>query len=400
MTKDPMQNVHWRVGSAACAMLLTIGSAVAEVPTYKVTELLVGPKADNALYSVGRAISKSGQAAIEFGYTTATGFAAARCTKAQCSLIPELNLLSSPATTPWGMNDVGAIAGSSNAGPNTHAFVNDGVSTQDLGGFTEDGCGGCTLDSHGRGINNAGQVTGRASTVSGEMHAFLYQGPVMQDLGTLGGEFSEGLALNDTGDVVGMAHLPGGGQRAFLYRTGVMSDLGTLGGNQSIALAINDSRQIAGCSTLPGETVRQAFRYQQGTMLALPTLGGNDACALGINRSGWVVGYSTLGSDPTARAFVHDGTQLVDLNNRLDPKTGRQWVMLEARAINDKGQIVGTGLHKGVTRAFLLTPMPVHVILRCLSPVAAGLRDPGFVGPARPGCEQEPGQGQGQRTDL
>lgn len=352
-----MQHVQWRLGSLACALGLAAGSAFAEVPVYKVTELLVGPKTDNTLYSIGRAINKSGQTAIEFGYTFGAGFAAARCNKGQCSLVPELQTLGASATTPWGINDAGAVTGSSLIGAATHAYVFDGVTNQDLGSFPEDGCGGCTLDSHGRDVNNLGQVTGRATTLSGAVHAFLVQGPSMQDLGTLGGDYSEGLAVNDKGDVVGMAHLPGGAQRAFLYRNGVMSDLGTLGGDQSAALAINEARQVVGCSTLAGDTVRQAFVYRQGVMQALPSLGGDDSCALGINRNGWVVGYSTPAGAWNRSAFVHDGLQLVDLNTRLDPKTGKNWVMLEARAINDQGLIVGTGQHKGVTRAFLLTPL-------------------------------------------
>lgn len=357
MMKDIMQHVQWRLGSVAVAMLLAAGTAIAEVPVYKVTELLVGPKGDSTLYSIGRAINKSGQTAIEFGYTFGAGFAAARCNKASCSLVPELQTMGASATTPWGINDMSVVTGSSLAGAATHAFLFDGATTQDLGGFPEDGCGGCSLDSHGRDINNLGQVTGRAATMSGAVHAFLKQGTSMLDLGTLGGDHSEGIAVNDKGDVVGMAHLPGGEQRAFLYRNGVMSNLGTLGGSQSAAVAINDSRQVAGCSTLAGDAVRQAFVYSQGVMQALPSLGGDDSCALGINRNGWVVGYSTPIGGTDRRAVVHDGLQLVDLNTRLDPKTGKNWVMLEARAINDSGLIIGTGQHKGTTRAFLLTPV-------------------------------------------
>jgi hypothetical protein len=51
-----------------------------------------------------------------------------------------------------------------------------------------------------------------------------------------------------------------------------------------------------------------------------------------------------------------------DLNDLIDPSAG--WVLREARAINDKGAIVGSGLHNGEPRGFLLKPArrPVLII--------------------------------------
>ena len=61
--------------------------------------------------------------------------------------------------------------------------------------------------SFGRGINDAGQVTGYSITSTGETHAFLYSNGQMMDLGTLGGAGSGGYAINNAGQVTGFHYL-------------------------------------------------------------------------------------------------------------------------------------------------------------------------------------------------
>jgi hypothetical protein len=41
----------------------------------------------------------------------------------------------------------------------------------------------------------------------------------------------------------------------------------------------------------------------------------------------------------------------------LDPVGDAGWTIGSLSAINNAGQIVGTGLHNGQTRAFILTPI-------------------------------------------
>ena len=76
-----------------------------------------------------------------------------------------------------------------------------------------------TGNSYGYDISNAGQVVGQ-SQVAGNaaIHAFLYSGGVMSDLGTLGGTFSQGLGVNNAGQVAGLSNTAGDvAQHAFLY---------------------------------------------------------------------------------------------------------------------------------------------------------------------------------------
>jgi probable HAF family extracellular repeat protein len=84
-----------------------------------------------------------------------------------------------------------------------------------------------------------------------------------------------------------------------------------------------------------------------------------------INSHGHVVGHSGAGPTTSTRAFLwtphsSNGTTgaMIDLNGVLEPISAAGWTLFTARAINDQGQIAGTGLNNGVERAFLLTLIP------------------------------------------
>ncbi len=108
-------------------------------------------------------------------------------------------------------------------------------------------------------INRWGQVAG-LSTLAGEtdVHAFLWQSGVMQDIGALPGDpDSLAFGLNDKGQVVGFsANFATGAQRAFLWQNGVMTDLNTLipaasGWALYFAIDTNRKGQITGVGMAP-----------------------------------------------------------------------------------------------------------------------------------------------------
>ena len=88
-------------------------------------------------------------------------------------------------------------------------------------------------------INDVTQVTG-TSDVAGDLtsHAFLWQNGVMQDLGTLPGDYySVGYSINNLGQIVGQSCDVNRNCRAFLWSKGTMTDLNTLvGANQQLYL--------------------------------------------------------------------------------------------------------------------------------------------------------------------
>jgi probable HAF family extracellular repeat protein len=91
-------------------------------------------------------------------------------------------------------------------------------------------------------------------------------------------------------------------------------------------------------------------------MLDLGTLGGLSSNGTGINDAKQVVGSADI-DNGESHPFVTDAHgKMQDLNSLLFPGTAG-WNLINANAINNAGQITGMGLHDGVMRAFLLTPV-------------------------------------------
>jgi probable HAF family extracellular repeat protein len=188
-------------------------------------------------------------------------------------------------------------------------------------------------------------------------HAAVWDGGVVTDLGTLGGQTSLATAINENGVVAGYSNLAEGyAMHAFIFADGQMKDLGTLGGTLSYPTSINCDGLVVGASYLADGTWH-AYLYDGEQMRDLGTLPKDvHSHAYSINSSGMVVGYSEDGR--TFKGFLSDGATMWDLNELT---AGSGWTIIDARGINDAGQIaaVASGYWNGswVVRAVLLTPL-------------------------------------------
>jgi probable HAF family extracellular repeat protein len=234
------------------------------------------------------------------------------------------------------------------------------------------------------GINNGGQIVGQADTGGSTgygtpvSHAFLKLNTqsTLQDLGTLGGDNSSAFAINHLEQAVGQSDItttpdPTFGIPAFhgfVWQNWAMQDLGQLfGGNFNVAQDLNGRGQVVGSADLTNDQVAHAFLWQSGSVRDLGSLPGNTAnMPTGINNAGQVVGNSGLSGasffvgPPVNQFFCPCHTilwkngQVIDLQTQLPGNS--PWLLLSVSAINDQGEIVGTGLFHNEVRAFLLTP--------------------------------------------
>ena len=188
-------------------------------------------------------------------------------------------------------------------------------------------------------------------------HAAIWEAGSTTDLGALGGNNSMATAINDAGAIAGFSQFDASSTaiHAFIYTGGQMQDLGTLGGSSSWAFGINGDGAVVGGAMLSDET-NHAFLWDGSAMQDLGMLpGSTSSSADSINASWNVVGKS--GNIDGSQGFLYDGTVMYDLNDLIAPS---DWTILQAKGINDSGQIAGVGTHvengSTVKHALLLSP--------------------------------------------
>jgi probable HAF family extracellular repeat protein len=155
------------------------------------------------------------------------------------------------------------------------------------------------------------------------------------------------------------------------------------------AADINDNNMIVGTTGSSSNTVTVTYSrayildYNMNHLTVLPVLdGGLRSNAYDINVYNQVVGSSEIQVDSsiTNHAFLWnyaDGVN-VDLNDWAT----NGWTLISATAINDNGDIVGTGTFNGIAHGFLLTftlpnePVPAPTPTPTPAPAPAPVQQP------------------------
>ena len=199
-------------------------------------------------------------------------------------------------------------------------------------------------------VNDAGTAVGYSFTIhedeSSTGSAVAWTNGVPSGLG----EFTP-YDINNAGIVVGPGHIGAQGVR---WVNGVLNPLPA----DFIPASINDRGEIAGFATAE-------FTLRQHLWLPAPAYGlpaglhdlgftwyvGNNIAAY-INEHGQVIGGSR---------YLWQAGELTDVNTLLPPNSG--WNQLIVEAINDHGDMVGTGRFNGQRRGFLLSALPRWTIL-------------------------------------
>lgn len=207
-------------------------------------------------------------------------------------------------------------------------------------------------------INRDGIIVGWAQRADGMQRAVVWKNDEIVDLGSLGGGFlacSVAYGINASGTIVGESCIDAGTNHPVVFRSpGVIEDLGTLGGNFGVALGINDAGVIVGYSTLGFSGVgSHGFVYQDGRMIDAGAVPGLPFSQLGaINGKGVAVG-TAFNSGGAQRGIIHASGRTLDVNALTDDTP---YTINALGGIEEAGALVGTGIDKGVMRAVVLRP--------------------------------------------
>lgn len=314
---------------------------------------------------------------------TAGGFFAALALGQTHYTITDLGTLGGTASTAYGLNATGRVAGAANlpAG-NQHAFLTGiGGTKFDLGTL-----GGPNSEASGPNASDAVPILAESSKKDPLGNDFCGFGTnliclpavwngTMTALPTLGGNNGEALVINSQGQLIGTAENATKDStctppQALDYEAvlwgpnpGLVQELPPLAGDTvGFAFGLNNSGQVVGstgsCATtplLPFAYGPHPVRWDNGVPTALGNLGGSMlGVGVSINDLGEVVGGSDLPSELPGFPFVQVHTTLWSAGGMQDLGTvGTDFSTLPTW-INNQGQVIGASCDdQGNCRAYL-----------------------------------------------
>jgi probable HAF family extracellular repeat protein len=264
-------------------------------------------------------------------------------------------------------------------GTQTRAFLWQDGRMQDLGTLGND----AGPDAIALFINERGQVAGYSYTSSNPVHGlgvppadpFLWEhGKGMIDLGTLGGAYGLPTGINNRGQVIGRSGIAAEqgacypntkNCHPFLWDDGKLIDLQThtKGAKPLSANAINDAGEIVGAAAFPNAP-SDAYLWKNGVARDLGVL--NQDCsseAKAINSRRQVIAVSVSCDGSNWRAFLWEEGSAVDLNTLIPADSSLE--LAYPLAINERGEIGGIGVPRGVSPANFATLGHAFLLIPC-----------------------------------
>lgn len=257
---------------------------------------------------------------------------------------------------------------------------------------------GATADTHGRGINDAGQVVGMYQQ-DGYYHGFILSKGIFTILNPPGTTDSAAYGINNAGLVSGSC-----GSKAqailygFTYNNGTYSaPIQVPGAAGTEVSGINNHGQMVGCYNLPGSPDNyHGFVKSGDNLTTFDFPAAVSTVPYGINNNGWIVGYYTDADGvhhgfarlPAGTFMSYDvpgatNTEIYGINDNVELQVaGTYWhsdgyrhgfVMTEGVAVtlavrddadtrvlglNNLGQVVGQHKENHVFHGFIATPSP------------------------------------------
>lgn len=223
------------------------------------------------------------------------------------------------------------------------------------------------------GINSTGQIVGSASLDGTSVFSFRYSGgvftvlpPTIYQVGALG--------INDAGVIIGGANLDPGPEQGFIFNAGSYAFFTHPGWASTEARAISNSNLITGFSADAAFSTSIGWIYNPlaGTFTDISIPGSFLTIAQGINAAGQVVGSAILPGG--TRAFLREPSGTLTLFQIGAAPT-------RARAINDNGLIAGWMTVGGVNQSFVATSGGFETLVApgASSTFAEGLNNAGQV---------------------